>query len=103
MEPWRRGGTTGNLGLAWGWRTISPRWRGLWGGDTPTDMPLDYGTAYMDKVVVILTDGNNEFYDLTRAATPRRPIHRLRPRQRGRPVGLACHDYRAGRRSSTTG
>ena len=22
--PWRRGGTTGNLGLAWGWRTLSP-------------------------------------------------------------------------------
>lgn len=61
MRSWRRGGTTGNLGLAWGWRTISPKWRGLWGN---ADLPLDYGTDYMDKVVVILTDGNNEFYNL---------------------------------------
>ena len=61
MRPWRRGGTTGNLGLVWGWRTISPDWRGLWGD---ADLPLDYGTDFMDKVVVILTDGNNEFYNL---------------------------------------
>jgi hypothetical protein len=61
MKPWRRGGTTGNLGLVWGWRTVSPKWRGLWGDP---DLPLDYGTDFMDKVVVILTDGNNEFYNL---------------------------------------
>ena len=42
MKPWRRGGTTGNLGLAWGWRMVSPNWRGLW-GDT-ADLPLDYDT-----------------------------------------------------------
>lgn len=58
MKPWRRGGTAGNLGLAWGWRTISPRWRGLWG---EADLPLDYRTDFMEKVVVILTDGNNAF------------------------------------------
>lgn len=64
MKAWRRGGTTSNLGLAWGWRTISPRWRGLWGD---ANLPFDYsgGEAdYMDKVVVILTDGNNVFFDL---------------------------------------
>ena len=61
MRPWRRGGTTGNLGLVWGWRTISPTWRGLWGN---ADLPLDYGTDFMDKVVVMLTDGNNTFYNL---------------------------------------
>jgi Flp pilus assembly protein TadG len=61
MRPWRRGGTTGPLGLAWGWRTISPAWRGLWGDP---DLPLDYGTDYIDKVVVMLTDGNNTFYNL---------------------------------------
>jgi Flp pilus assembly protein TadG len=61
MKPWRRGGTAGNLGLSWGWRSISPNWRGLWGDP---DLPLDYGTEYMDKVVVMMTDGNNEFYNL---------------------------------------
>lgn len=63
LAPWSRGGTTGNLGLSWGWRTLSPRWRGLWGGETPADFPLDYDEEFMDKVVVILTDGENQFYD----------------------------------------
>lgn len=63
MGPWHRGGTAGNLGLSWGWRTISPDWRGWWGGETPATHPLDYNTDFMDKVVVILTDGQNQFYD----------------------------------------
>ncbi|CAA7615360.1 pilus assembly protein TadG-related protein [Magnetospirillum sp. UT-4] len=62
MGPWHRGGTMANLGLAWGWRLLSPRWRGLWSGTTP-QLPLEYRTAYMDKVVVLLTDGVNQFYD----------------------------------------
>ena len=71
MGPIHRGGTTGNLGLSWGWRAISPSWRGLWGGETPSDMPLDYGTPFMDKVVVILTDGENQFHDQdTGSGTP---------------------------------
>jgi Flp pilus assembly protein TadG len=63
MAPWHRGGTMANLGLAWGWRVLSPRWRGLWGGDTPAELPLDYHTHNMHKVVILLTDGNNEWYD----------------------------------------
>lgn len=63
MQPWSRGGTMANLGLAWGWRVLSPNWRGLWGGDTPASYPLDYNSALVDKVVVLLTDGNNEWYD----------------------------------------
>lgn len=63
MGAWHRGGTTGNLGLSWGWRTISPTWRGWWGGETPATHPLDYDTDFMDKVVVVLTDGQNQFYD----------------------------------------
>jgi Flp pilus assembly protein TadG len=63
MLPWHRGGTTGNLGLSWGWRALSPQWRGLWGGTTPPYLPLDYDDPLMEKVVVILTDGKNQFYD----------------------------------------
>jgi len=63
MQPWHRGGTASNLGLVWGWRTLSPRWQGLWGGSTPADMPFGYDEPFMDKVIVILTDGQNQFYD----------------------------------------
>ena len=59
MQPWARGGTMTNLGLLWGWRTLSPRWRGLWGDSTPGDMPLDYSLPHMDKVIILLTDGEN--------------------------------------------
>jgi Flp pilus assembly protein TadG len=63
MAPWHRGGTMANLGLAWGWRVLSPRWRGLWDGDLPDELPLDYEEPNMEKVVILLTDGNNEWYD----------------------------------------
>lgn len=63
MQPWHRGGTFSNLGLAWGWRTLSPNWRGLWDGDDPAEMPLDYDEPNMEKVVILLTDGNNQWYD----------------------------------------
>jgi len=62
MQPWFRGGTMTNVGLAWGWRVLSPRWRGLWPG-TPPDRPGDYGDRLVDKVAVILTDGENQFFN----------------------------------------
>ena len=49
-----------NLGAAWGWRMLSPRWRGLWGGEMNTqNLPLDYNTQNMNKAVIIMTDGDN--------------------------------------------
>jgi Flp pilus assembly protein TadG len=63
MLPWHRGGTMANLGLAWGWRVLSPKWRGLWGGDSPAELPLDYNAPSMEKVVILLTDGVNQWYD----------------------------------------
>jgi hypothetical protein len=63
MLPWHRGGTMANLGLAWAWRVLSPKWQGLWGGDTPDELPLTYETPSMEKVVILLTDGVNEWYD----------------------------------------
>lgn len=61
MAPWSRGGTMANVGLAWGWRVLSPAWRGLWGDP---QLPLDYDTPLIDKVVVLLTDGVNQWYDM---------------------------------------
>ena len=63
MQPWSRGGTMANLGLAWAYRMLSPQWRGMWGSPTPSNLPLDFNTPLMDKVVVLLTDGVNEWYD----------------------------------------
>lgn len=60
MAPWSFGGTATPMGLAWGWRVLSPRWRDLWAGSEP-DLPVDYETPFMDKVIVVLTDGKNEF------------------------------------------
>lgn len=63
MQPWHRGGTFSHEALAWGWRAISPRWQGLWGGSTPAYLPMAYNSPNMDKVIVLLTDGVNEMYD----------------------------------------
>lgn len=56
-------GTLTNVGLAWGWRMVSPNWRGLWGtsgqwnSTTPAELPLDYNTPGMDKALIVMTDG----------------------------------------------
>ena len=59
LQAWRRGGTAGNFGLIWGLRSIAPEWRGTW--NTPADYPLDHSEPLMDKVVVMMTDGRNQF------------------------------------------
>ncbi len=54
------GNTHIDLGVAWGWRMISPRWRGLWGGEMNTNnLPLDYNSPLMNKAIIIMTDGDN--------------------------------------------
>jgi len=60
LRATHRGGTMANLGLQMGWATLSPRWRGLWGSAT---LPQAYDTPHMDKVLVLMTDGNNEWFD----------------------------------------
>ncbi|MBM3618068.1 MAG: pilus assembly protein [Alphaproteobacteria bacterium] len=59
LVPWRRGGTMSSEGMAWAWRVISPKWRGMWGNP---DLPLDYNTPLMSKAVIMMTDGVNEIY-----------------------------------------
>jgi len=58
MQP--TGETEIDLGLAWGWRLLSPRWQGLWGGEmNANSLPLAYNTPLMSKVVILMTDGDN--------------------------------------------
>jgi len=61
MAPWSFGGTASPVGLVWGWRVLSEKWQGLWGGDTPATSPLANDEPFMDKVLIVLTDGKNEF------------------------------------------
>lgn len=50
--------THSNIGMAWGWRVVSPSYRGLWGA-AGESLPGDYQPDLRDKVVVLLTDGRN--------------------------------------------
>ena len=58
MQP--NGNTHIALGMAWGWRMLSPRWQGLWGGEmNSNNLPQAYKTPLMNKVVILMTDGDN--------------------------------------------
>ena len=61
MRPWYSGGTMGNIGMVWGWRALSPRWRGLWAGSDAT-LPKDYNEPQIDKAVIMMTDGENTIF-----------------------------------------
>lgn len=64
-----QGDTHIDLGMAWGWRMLSPRWRGTWGGAMATNsLPLDYNTPHMAKAIVLLTDGDNTIDNNDRTA-----------------------------------
>lgn len=55
-----RGNTHINVGAVWGWRLLSPDWRGLWGGDMDAnDLPLDYDEPLSQKAMIMMTDGTN--------------------------------------------
>lgn len=55
------GNTHINLGAVWGWRMLSPNWRGYWGSTAwkGTTLPLGYNTDKMQKAIVLMTDGDN--------------------------------------------
>ena len=54
LKAWCRGGTIGNFGLAWGWRVLSP--------EAPFTEGLPYDEPGWRKVVVMMTDGDNQMY-----------------------------------------
>lgn len=61
LSPWNRTGTMSSSGIAWAWRMLDPTWRGMW-NHVDASLPLDYRTPLMNKVVILLTDGENQFY-----------------------------------------
>jgi hypothetical protein len=63
------GNTHVSEGAVWGWRMLSPRWRGAWGGDMDSNsLPLDYNTPKMNKAAIIMTDGENTIDNSNRGA-----------------------------------
>ncbi|WP_323011634.1 hypothetical protein [Castellaniella sp.] len=52
------GGTNVGMGLIWAWRMLDPSWRGTggWGNE---GLPRDYNTDKLNKVIVLLSDGDN--------------------------------------------
>lgn len=61
LNSWGRGGTMSSTGIVWAWRMLSPRWHGLWNHADPS-LPKPYRTPLMNKVVILLTDGENQFH-----------------------------------------
>jgi Flp pilus assembly protein TadG len=59
-----RGNTHIPVGAVWGWRLLSPEWRGLWGGDMDdNDLPLEYDEPLSQKAMILMTDGTNTMSD----------------------------------------
>ncbi len=52
------GGTNVGMGLLWAWRMLDPAWRGGSGWGNP-GLPRDYETDKLNKVIVLLSDGDN--------------------------------------------
>ncbi|TAN61921.1 MAG: pilus assembly protein, partial [Magnetospirillum sp.] len=57
MAAWSRGGTLGDIGMAWGYRVISP--------ESPFTEAQPWGTKNLTKAVIMMTDGVNQVYKLT--------------------------------------
>ena len=45
------------VGLMWGWFTLSPNWKNIWGD---TSGPVEYKKERYRKILVLMTDGSNE-------------------------------------------
>ncbi|SDE59154.1 TadE/TadG family type IV pilus assembly protein [Rhodospira trueperi] len=61
LDAWHRGGTMADLGLAWGRRVLSP--------EPPFTEGEPWGKELWEKAIVMMTDGNNEYFKLTSNAT----------------------------------
>ncbi|MFZ2099432.1 MAG: TadE/TadG family type IV pilus assembly protein [Oricola sp.] len=74
LSAWNRGGTLGDIGMAWGIRSLSP---GV-PFDESTEIDPKTGATLWDsprwrKAIMIMTDGDNVIYDLPGTAGPNNP------------------------------
>lgn len=55
------GGTAGQVGTAWAWYLLSPRWASVWGS---ANAPASYEQPKLRKIAILMTDGEyNTEYD----------------------------------------
>ncbi len=62
MNGFNRGGTNAFLGLSFGLRTLSPKWRDFYYDGSAT-LPSDFNSPNRRKIVIILSDGFNGWFD----------------------------------------
>ncbi len=58
------GSTVLSQGLQWSWFTLSPLWQSSWGlaaAQNGSPRPLSYSTPNNHKVIILMTDGNDEW------------------------------------------
>lgn len=90
------GGTHIPTGAAWGWRLISPSWRGLWGGSMDTNnLPLDYNSDLMIKAMILMTDGQNTMYDFADGAYGYTQDNHVGMNHKSPPFGASDNDEAA--------
>ena len=65
LRAWSRGGTMGDIGMAWGLRVLSP--------EPPFTEGLPWNTPKWSKAAILMTDGDNQFYKLTSTTGPNKP------------------------------
>ncbi len=63
LNAYKRGSNLMSYGLAWGWRTLSPDWRGIWETSDSELYPTDYQSPNTKKIAILITDGNNSLHD----------------------------------------
>ncbi|MBL0942086.1 MAG: hypothetical protein IBJ00_05100, partial [Alphaproteobacteria bacterium] len=61
MQPGNGRVNFDDLVLVWGWRTLSPKWLNLWGSQT--GYPKNYNLPHNRKALLIMTDGENNWFD----------------------------------------
>lgn len=69
MQQWQHGGTAGSIGMAWGYRMLSPN-----GPFAAAGYPVsDWNTAPWQKAVVLMTDGANGVHQTKNNSTGQSP------------------------------
>lgn len=53
------GSTAGAIGTAWAWYLLSPKWAHFW---PSASQPVAYGTANTQKIAVLMTDGEYNYW-----------------------------------------